>query len=1181
MDEAAKIDLIPKTVLDSWQASIPPTTSAAASIRPKSPRPPAPSHSTVARRRVCTSTGTPQTDVDFAIEDLIGSGGMGMVYQAAQISLGRKVALKTLPDSDTEIVSRQEHLREEALITGQLDHPNIVPVYDLATDERGRLFYTMKRVRGTAWSHLLPRQNLDERMGIFQRVCDAIAFAHSRGVIHRDLKPANVMLGAFGEVTVMDWGVACTVRGVDDPDALGDRFALCGTPAYLPPEMAQGDGWTVGVASDIYLLGAVLYELLEDRPPHGESDALACVKQAAENRIVPPQRDDELTRVAMRAMSAQPADRFASVLELQAAVRECVAHLESIRLARSAEDASREGETTDAYPAHARAIFGFEQSLARWPENAAARAGMSRARMAYARCARAKGDYELALSQLDAGDSSHTSERAEVEIELAAHRLRRHRLRLFVRATAGLAATLAIGAAVFGFIVRGKNVALNRQQAEILQQKGEIAQRLEEVRRSDRASLITLLRAQHAAGEYEAAVETALRLRETYDFDWSADPALRQLAREAAWMDPWRATMTPGVKNPRRLILTADETELYALGETDIVRIDPASMDVRERISLPSPSPNAELVQASADGALWCARGMDIFRREGTNWVQVATVPLPPDGRTFPPAITGLLVSRGNRRLAAGVNGEWLACRDADVSDTWRITRIEDQNSSKKSGPLAAGATCIIRDSPEGQWLAWRPALNHANAFVVEANPLRVRGWFYNRDSPIYDVAIRTDPLQLVAATYHGSIFRPDIEGAILLPQTYEAHVWRPECHGEWQTPLMDCETAAWRSDGRDVVTANARGWIWVSSSDPSIGRRMLLRTRTVSPISLAMDAGGQVYVLTAGGEIRKYDARLFSRRVLAANEPNPDQAPEDRPNPTDQGGPTPMKAPEGVQTHAMTMDPLGEYTAYATYTDVWIVNRAHMVQRVHFPFLTHAPIDMQFTPDGGGLVARQLWSPRFVLLQRGTWNTLNPSSTDLFSVGLHMAPFAGRMKVFVGGRASVACLDAATGATDWTSVCGTGPVRNLIPVPDGVYPKGPSLWAGSYMGTFVRISMQDGRALQRDEYWNQKLSKINIKMSYDPSVPFTALMLPGRDGLVVFWNGDLRPITPDLLPGGDCTGLSLSPGGSILYAHQQGNSIQFPMPRSSDLTRMSALLKRLFGPDAVDARLTATEDTP
>lgn len=351
----------------------------------------------------------------------------------------------------------------------------------------------------------------------------------------------------------------------------------------------------------------------------------------------------------------------------------------------------------------------------------------------------------------------------------------------------------------------------------------------------------------------------------------------------------------------------------------------------------------------------------------------------------------------------------------------------------------------------------------------------------------------------------------------------------------------------------------------------------MLLRTRTVSPIGLALDAGGQVYVLTLTGEIRKYDARSFSRRVAAADEPNPDRAPDDRPI---QSEPPVMHAPEGIQTQAMAVDPLGEYTAYATYTDVWIADRTLAVRRVPFSFLTHAPIQLQFTPDGGGLVARQLWSPRFVLLQRGTWKPLNPS-TELYSVGLHMAPFAGRMKLFVGGRASVACLDTATGATDWTSVCGTGPVRNLIPVPDGVYPQGPSLWAGSYMGTFVRVSMKDGHVFQSDTYWEQKLSKINIKMSYHPSFPFTALMLPGRDGLVVFWNGDLRPVTPDLLPGEDCSVLSFSEGGSILNAHQQGMSIQFPMPRSADLARMSVMLKRLFGPDAVDARLTTPEGTP
>ncbi|MBP7276211.1 MAG: serine/threonine protein kinase [Kiritimatiellae bacterium] len=1173
-------------MLDSWRASLPPGARPDASIRVLRAATGA-ARATTSRRKVRSAPESAGTDVDFAIERLIGSGGMGMVYLAAQTSLNRDVALKTIAEAHAEDASRQASLREEALIAGQLDHPNIIPVYDLATDERGRLFYTMKRIRGKPWSAALPTQSLSERLEVFLRVCDALAFAHSRGVIHRDLKPSNVMLGAFGEVTVMDWGVACTVRGVSDPNALGDRAALCGTPAYMPPEMARGDAASVGCASDVYLLGAMLYELLEDRPPRGGPDALACVEQAAKNFIETPRRDDELTRVAMRAMATRPGDRCASVTDLQSAVRDCTAHLESIRLARSAEDASSEGAMTGTYAAHARAIFGFEQALAYWPENAAARLGLARARMAYARSALTKEDYELALSQLDPGEPSHANLRDEIETELAAHRLRRRRLRLFARATAGLAALLALGAAAFGWVVRGKNLVLRAQQTEI-------AQRLEEVRHSDRAGLITLLRSQHAAGEYEAAVATALRLREAYGFEWSEDPALRQLAREAAWMNPWRATLHTQVNRPRRLILTKDGADLFVVGESDIERVDPERMEVRELIPLPSPSRNSELVQVGKDGGLWCARGMDIFRRDGTNWSHVATVPRPPGHDHAESAITGLLVSRDDRRLAAGVDGVWLACRDSDISDHWRIARVADQSPAGSRDPAGAEIACIIRDSPTGQWLAWRPANNTSVAFIVEADPLRVRAWFYNRNSQIFDVAVRTEPLQLVAATFHGTIFRPDIDVAIQVPQHYAFHGWTPEGHGEWQTPLMDCAAAAWRPDGRDVVTANARGWIWVSSSDPASGRRMLLRTSSGAPLGVALDAGGQAYVLTTAGEIRKYDARLFSRRVISAHEQNPDQAPGERlsafvehqdgrwfarePDAEGRMMSRELKMPGDYRIRGVALDPLGEYTIHATATDLWIQDRAGAIQRVPISFTDDGPIDLRFTPDGQHLIARQLWLSHFLLLRRGTWESLNPSD-DIYSVGLYMTPRAGRMKVLIGGENRVACMDAATGAFEWTTPC-EGPVRNLIPVPDGVYADGPSLWAGSYMGSFVRMSMNDGRAHERTAYWFKKLSKINIRMS-DPSLPLTAILLPMRDGLVVAWNGDMLPITPDLLPGEYCSALSFSPGGSILLAHQHGRSVQFPMPRAADYPRMSALLGRLFGPDAADTRLTASEVEP
>ncbi len=1195
-----------KTVLDSWRASLAPQAPANASSRPV-PRAPAARGSTVARRVVRRAEGATGTDVDFAIERLIGSGGMGMVYLASQRSLNRTVALKTLAAEKTQDTALQASLREEALIAGQLDHPNIVPVYDLAIDEQGRLFYTMKQVRGHTWSGALPRQPLEERLGIFQRVCDAIAFAHSRGVIHRDLKPSNIMLGAFGEVTVMDWGVACTVRGVGDPNELGDRAALCGTPAYMPPEMARGDMTAVGFASDIYLLGAILYELLEERPPRGDTDALACVEQAADNFIEPPRRDDELTRVAMRAMSARPGDRFASVPELQAAVRECVAHLESIRLARSAEDASREGETTGAYPAHARAIFGFEQSLARWPGNEAARAGMSRARMAYARCARGKGDYELALTQLDAGDPAHARERTGVEAELAAHRLRRRRLRLFVRATAGLAATLAIGAAVFGFVVRGK-------QAEILQQKSEIAQRLEETRRSDRAGLITLLRSQYAAGEHEGAATTALRLREEYGFDFNAQPDLRQMVRESVWMNPWRATVETGLKNPLRLILAADSADLHVIGENEIAVVDLKSLAVRRRIPLPSPSPNAELVQVGAGGSLWCARGMDILRHDGTNWVPVVRNLILMDPRMFsgfefargwfpslwnalqsgfpgfrppnatPHAITGLLVSHDDHRLAVGIDGEFLACRESE-REGWKFTAAATRigAAGRVTQPRAR---CLIRDVHGGPWIAWRPAHFPSVALVVETAQMTVSESHFNRRRPFMDLALRDDPDQLIGMTTQGTLYLPNIESAI--PSPHEWPTVQP-----WQTPLAQTVMTA-VSPRRMLVALGGRdGKIWMGRPWPDRGPHRVFRPAMTDAVALAVNDDEQVYALSGDGQVRQYDLHYFTPQMFllpfpiqtlhptaqprqflawASDAPYPLGLIELEPERGDQGNWTTacQTTPRGMR--GVSWDPRGEYIAMENEAGVWIYSlRDHTTRKIlHWPDYVS---DLHFTADGTRLAVGGHGNMRFTILERDSWKSLN-SIQDLFGAWISSRAVDGVPKFFLAGADKVTRFDAATGRLEWSRPTGHTDAVLMHSVPPGLYEEPPAMWVQSYNGEFSRLSLRDGALLGRQDYWyDQRI----YQSSASSDGLYSAFVFPPDHEFFLVWKGDMLPLTDDLLGGRNCTHFNFSSDGRALAVVNDGHVSLIPLPGADHFARLEPVMSRLFGADCLEARAGRT----
>jgi Leucine-rich repeat (LRR) protein len=288
----------------------------------------------------------------YEIGRLVSQGGMGAILEARQAGIHRTVAMKVmLGETSEETMAR---FIWEARITGQLEHPNIVPVHEIGIDEREQIFYTMKFVNGVtlheALSRLkkeepeaLRRFSLAELLNIFQKVCDAVAFAHSKGVIHRDLKPANVMLGDFGEALVVDWGLAKHLADPrDDKMPLaGSAAAQCcatqtlngsvlGTPSFMPPEQAGGEPSKVDRRSDIYALGAILHMLLYLRPPITGKDVSEILANVRAGRVEPPVRNlphlpggrvpESLQAVVCKATALKPEDRYQTVAELQADV---------------------------------------------------------------------------------------------------------------------------------------------------------------------------------------------------------------------------------------------------------------------------------------------------------------------------------------------------------------------------------------------------------------------------------------------------------------------------------------------------------------------------------------------------------------------------------------------------------------------------------------------------------------------------------------------------------------------------------------------------------------------------------------------------------------------------------------------------------------------------------------------
>jgi len=404
---------------------------------------------------------------DYELLHLLGEGGMGVVYSARQTSIDRTVAVKMLKSHASKSRDMQQKFLSEAVVTGDLDHPNIVPMYDLGKNEDGDLFYAMKRVQGTPWSKAISKKSQPENIEILLKIADAVAFAHARGVIHRDLKPENVMLGEFGEVLLMDWGLAYSTPDFRKSASITQTHSMGGSPAYMAPEMATGPIERINISSDVYLLGAILYEILTGKAPHAGSNVSKCLMAAARNEILPTEKTGELIDVALHAMATEQRSRFASVRDLQAAIRECLAHSESISLAARADQELKKASETSDYRTFSRAVFGFEEALALWAGNEHAAARRFDARLAYAECAFGKGDYDLAAGLLDRTIPAHQALAEKID---AANQEREARRVLLRRAKKAMFAAILVifaigGSAYYGIRVQRDRALIAEEQA--------------------------------------------------------------------------------------------------------------------------------------------------------------------------------------------------------------------------------------------------------------------------------------------------------------------------------------------------------------------------------------------------------------------------------------------------------------------------------------------------------------------------------------------------------------------------------------------------------------------------------------------------------------------------------------------------------------------------------------------
>ncbi|MDQ3033726.1 MAG: protein kinase [Myxococcota bacterium] len=369
-------------------------------IAPDRSRPDAAGRHAIELLRIMAPSGA-----GIEVHETIGEGGMGVVRNGTQIALGREVAIKTLK-ADARSEGATLKLLREAWVTGALEHPNVVPVYDISLDADGVPQIVLKKIGGSQWADLMRddkalRQKFQTRdpfewnLRTLVQVCNAVHFAHSRGILHRDLKPENVMIGEFGEVYVLDWGIAVSLRddGTGRLPLAKDATEMAGTPAYMAPEMLGDRPGMLTPRTDVYLLGAVLYEVLAGHPPHDGKTLGEIVFQVIKSAPPLPEHvPAEIARIVRRAMDPDPDARFENVEQLRLALIGFLEHRGSLKLAEEAEVrlgdllAERDARGSDAdeqrlrlYHLFGECRFGFLEALRIWRDNEQARDGLRRA----------------------------------------------------------------------------------------------------------------------------------------------------------------------------------------------------------------------------------------------------------------------------------------------------------------------------------------------------------------------------------------------------------------------------------------------------------------------------------------------------------------------------------------------------------------------------------------------------------------------------------------------------------------------------------------------------------------------------------------------------------------------------------------------------------------------------------
>ncbi|MDX2174835.1 MAG: serine/threonine-protein kinase [Candidatus Sumerlaeia bacterium] len=480
---------------------------------------------------------------------LLGAGGFGEVWEAVDPGLGRMVAVKRIRsevlariiDKPLELTYQRGLFFREAMTTARLEHPNIVPVHQYLHDGAGNPLLAMKRVRGSLWEHAIaadarlldPYDYLAKHLQVLIAVAQAVAFAHDNGVIHRDLKPAQVMIGDYGEVLLMDWGLAMVFDedrfrleeaeglGLPMPFTRANATNPSGTTSFMAPEQTERSAARLGPWTDIFLLGGVLYYLLSGTPPHDAKDkrqaffqAVVCTVQHPSLRV-PPGRPipEELAALALRCLAPDPADRPGSALEVAEALRDYLTgagrRRESVRHCAEVE---AELPGADDYRSLGELVSRLGNARALWPENPRIEPLRDSVLAEYSERALANGDLALAAAQAERIADNARRGGLESRAAAAAERVRRqHRQRRSaLAAVVVLLALLAAGGGVFSLRQREAARRIAAANEDLRRQRDEGDELIQFILRDLGQRLAP-------SGRLDALRDVALRAREYYE----------------------------------------------------------------------------------------------------------------------------------------------------------------------------------------------------------------------------------------------------------------------------------------------------------------------------------------------------------------------------------------------------------------------------------------------------------------------------------------------------------------------------------------------------------------------------------------------------------------------------------------------------------------------------------------